>query len=336
PAPTAAATATPGPTAVPGDPDASPANPEATATPDPSGIPGIAILVPGAGSGDGSGPAPDGGSGSPAGAPVSDSGAGGAQPGGAGSSGSASLGGGASLAATILRVAPVVVVTTGGVAMTMAFLVFGKRRRDEQPTASDEVLRQAAGTGTGFVPLSGYATQRPVATATVVPNAAAVASAVMAAAVVTPDAPAVDADVPRWRRPSLIEARRTDPLRSAATSSHLVFEGSVGDAVTGLERRRIRYRLVSLLNAPDEIQGQEIGVLDHGDEVVLLERRGTFCRVVCPNGSQGWLHKMVLGDVVIDPGAEPETWTSGDEGPAATGTFEDVLRAYKESRGQFG
>ena len=43
-----------------------------------------------------------------------------------------------------------------------------------------------------------------------------------------------------------------------------------------------------------------------------------------------------LGDVVIDPGAEPETWTSGDEGPAATGTFEDVLRAYKESRGQFG
>jgi hypothetical protein len=116
----------------------------------------------------------------------------------------------------------------------------------------------------------------------------------------------------------------------------LSFEGEVGAAVDGMERRLIRYRLVSLLDAPDEVRGVEIGVLDEGDEVVLLEKRGTYWRVLCPDGRQGWLHKMTLGDVVIEAGtAGSNSWTSGDDGPAA-GTFEDMLRAYTERRDQFG
>jgi hypothetical protein len=65
-------------------------------------------------------------------------------------------------------------------------------------------------------------------------------------------------------------------------------------------------------------------------------QRGTYWRVLCPDGRQGWLHKMTLGDVVIESGAAATgSWTSGDEGPV-TGGFEDMLRAYTERRQQFG
>jgi hypothetical protein len=121
-----------------------------------------------------------------------------------------------------------------------------------------------------------------------------------------------------------------------STNVRLTFDGDVGAAVTGMERRLIRYRLVSLLSAPDEVRGVEIGVLDEGDEVVLLEKRGTYWRVLCPDGREGWLHKMTLGDVVIDSStAVADSWTAGDDGPRVGG-FEDVLRAHTERRQQYG
>jgi hypothetical protein len=93
---------------------------------------------------------------------------------------------------------------------------------------------------------------------------------------------------------------------------------------------------VRLLDAPDELRGQEIGFLDQGDEVQLLEKRGVYWLVLCPDGRQGWIHKMTLGDVVDEtPMPSPptatmpiaaETWTMGDDVDG------DVLTAYLESR----
>ncbi len=303
-------------------PDGSPQpfpSPSASPSSDPLTA-GVVAGTVGAGGGSGQGgPGPGGSGGSTDG-----SRAGGP---GSGSGGPASgLTGPPSLLSVLARTLPTMVVTTGGVTMLMAFLMFGKKRRDELPTAPDDVLAAAAATGSGMVPRSG------LVDSVVMPNANEARSAVQAAAAVAAAVDDIDAHLPRWRRPSLMEARKADPLRNVSTDVRLSFERDVDAALGDMERRFIRYRLVSLLDAPDEVRGLEIGVLDEGDEVVLLEKRGTYWRVLCPDGREGWLHKMTLGDVVIDASTEPRgSWTSGDGGPGAGG-FEDVLRAYTERR----
>jgi hypothetical protein len=225
---------------------------------------------------------------------------------------------------------PAVVTTTGGVAMAMAFLAFGKRRRDEAPTAPDAILAASAASGSGVV-----AGSRLVPDGKQVADATSVMAAVRAIAGPGPAGP-VDADLPRWRRPSVMEARKADPTRTVSTVVNLRFEGKADAAVSGFERRRIRYRLVGLLDQPDDVMSNQIGTLDQGDEVVLLERQGAHWRVLCPDGREGWIHKMVLGDVIPEATtARPGSWTAGDDGPVP-GSFEDVLRAYTEKRQQFG
>ncbi len=307
-------------------------------------VPGAAVGGTGTGGGPGTG---------------SGSGTGGSGTGGTGTGGRATLPvgmGGGSGSATFTRILPTTIVVTTVVVAMMAFLAFGKRRRDQEPTASDAVLGAAAACGSGLIASTRLVPALAAAPdASVVPaatwadtsgasmaSAAMAASAVQTAVAVAPPPVAADAHLPRWRRPSLVEARKADPLRSAdplhsvASPAHLVFAGAVGAAVTGLERRRIRYRLVSLLSAPDEVRGVEIGVLDEGDEVVMMEKRGTYWRVLCPDGREGWLHKMVLGDVVGDTSAANAGFrVTVDDGPP-TGSFEDILRTYTEKRSQFG
>jgi len=171
-------------------------------------------------------------------------------------------------------VASVFVTTTGGVAMAMAFLLFGRRRRqdDEPPDAS-----ATATSAVGMPPSS-----------VLVPD---------------PDVPEAERHLPRWRRPSLLEARKTDPLRTERPTVNLTFGSGAVRPLEGRERRRIRYRLVRLLDGPDEVRAGEIGILDQGDEVQLLERSGSYWLVLCPDGRQGWLHRMVLGEVVEETSA---------------------------------
>lgn len=193
-------------------------------------------------------------------------------------------------------------ITTTGVAVTWAaFLMFGKKRRDEEQPAPDPVL-EARAASPYITPSAGFAAD---ATPGSVPWG------------VDPS----EASLPRWRRPSLLEARKTDPLRAPTRTETLTFESATASVVEGAERRRIRYRLVRLLDVPDEVRANEIGIVDEGDEVQLIERCGTYWLVVCPDGQQGWLHKMVLGDVVEDPTSQVEI----DMDPADAGILQSLL-----------
>lgn len=172
--------------------------------------------------------------------------------------------------------------TTTTTAAAMAFFLFGKRRRDGEPPEPDEVLAARAATFS-MAPASSLV---PVGMSDPVGGARGLD----------------ETGIPRWRRPSLLEARKSDPLRSMAVPDRLSFNHGAAVPDADAERRRIRYRNVTLLDAPDELRAAEAGYLDEGDEVQLLQRSGSYWLVLCPNGDRGWVHRMVLGDVVTDEG----------------------------------
>jgi len=225
----------------------------------------------GSGSGAGNGPGGDGtAGGSDGGTPAGSTSQGGTSAGTDGAAGSSGNGGHAfgswakgsfdtGLAALGLQgpghlpTIPTFLISTTAVAVWMSFMLFNKRRRDEEPPAPDSVLQAAAAAGLAVAPGSGFA-------------------------------PPVDPEslMPRWRRPSLMEARRTDPIRSPAPERpRMSFANAIVEPSPTAERRRVRYAVTPLLDLPDEIRARRIGELADGDEI-LVEQRSGFVHVAHP------------------------------------------------------
>lgn len=102
----------------------------------------------------------------------------------------------------------------------------------------------------------------------------------------------LEANMPRWRRPSLLEARRSDPTRVDATNRMPM---RFGEGVSSdLDVRVVRYALVPVLDRPDEVLGLRLGDLGSGDEVQVVGGSGAFLEVVCPNGNHGYVHRTTV------------------------------------------
>ena len=216
----------------------------------------------------------------------------------------------------LLREMTPTIATATAVTMTWAaFTLFGKRRRDDDES-DDGLLAAAAATA--------YETDAA-------PGLRAVDESLM----------------PRWRRPSLQQVRRTDPLRAVPTAApSLSFESAGVRPLENFERRHIGYRLVRLLDSPDELRSAEIGILDQGDEVQLLQRQGAYWLVLCPDGSEGWVHRMTLTDRASEVTSQPEPdprpqyvdagVPSDPAGHAEEPNAEGLLEAYMRARGEIG
>ncbi|MEO7332329.1 MAG: SH3 domain-containing protein [Gemmatimonadales bacterium] len=159
------------------------------------------------------------------------------------------------------------------VATWMAFMLFKKRQRDEEEPAPDLDLQGLAAIGS-----------RTIANSTLA----------------GPEDP--EAAMPRWRRPSLIAARKIDPTRSSMPERpNMTF--AAGSSRTGVpvvrdpgfERLTVRYAVATLLNQPDEIMGLKLGELVAGDEVQVEDRMGAYVQVLRPDGLRGWVHRTTLG-----------------------------------------
>lgn len=103
-----------------------------------------------------------------------------------------------------------------------------------------------------------------------------------------------EANMPRWRRPSLLEARRSDPRGSDAIVRTPMRFGDAGTESGDI--RVVRYAVVPVLDRPDEVLGLRVSDLGSGDEVRVLGSSGAFLEVMCPNGDQGYVHRTTLGN----------------------------------------
>jgi hypothetical protein len=106
------------------------------------------------------------------------------------------------------------------------------------------------------------------------------------------DDPYSEAHLPRWRRPTLQAARGHSGRGPLEPAWQLAFSEPTA---TGTERRRVRYRLARLSDAPDEVRSTDIGQLEANDEVEVLERYAGFILVRTPLGTEGWVHRTTLG-----------------------------------------
>ena len=130
--------------------------------------------------------------------------------------------------------------------------------------------------------------------------------------------------MPRWRRPSLLEARRADPSRQA--SSYRLSMRFTDDRAQSPDLRVVRYAVVPLLDRPDEVLGIRLADLEAGDEVLAVGAQGAFVEVTSPNGDHGWVHRTTLG--VRLAGSAPNR-----AGAGASQDADDALTALLSARG---
>jgi hypothetical protein len=132
-----------------------------------------------------------------------------------------------------------------------------------------------------------------------------------------------EANMPRWRRPSLLEARRSDPTRQAP-SYRLPMRFT--DAQAGnSDVRVVRYAVVPVLDQPDEILGLRLSALENGDEVQVLGAHGAFLEVFCPDGERGWIHRTTVAQRTAALPAPTPGLTAAER--------EDALSALLSARG---
>ena len=134
-----------------------------------------------------------------------------------------------------------------------------------------------------------------------------------------------EANMPRWRRPSVQAARFADPKRFDQYS-RTPMRFTPDTAPTTAELRVVRYAMVPLLDRPDEVLGMQMADLMAGDELQVVESSGAYWEVVTPDGERGWVHRTTLGmPSVIGREAEAE--------PEARIDAEDALSALLTARG---
>ena len=180
----------------------------------------------------------------------------------------------------------------------------------------------------GLVGMAGIVRRRrapEVATPVEHPTVVAMApESAVAAAAIDPEAL-----MPRWRRPSLLAARRNDPNRYG-TADRAPMQFTPDTAPTTAELRIVRLAVVPLLDRPDEVLGIQITDLVLGDEVQVTESTGPYWEVVCPDGERGWVHRTTLSlrGAIAAIEREPDVEERGKPIDA-----EDALTALLAARG---
>jgi hypothetical protein len=136
------------------------------------------------------------------------------------------------------------------------------------------------------------------------------ATPIGAAADVSPS----EASIPRWRRPSVQEARFASvDVRTHALREKLAFRTPPGP---GVERLAVRYDLVTLLDSPDDRFAGGVAELRSGDEVEVIARQDEWVQARTPRGIVGWIQASIVQPIGRRRGAAVDAGDAGEQGLA--------------------
>lgn len=107
----------------------------------------------------------------------------------------------------------------------------------------------------------------------------------------------VEADIPRWRRPSLEAARRSRPPSDIVREPIRFANAPHKEA----DRRVVGYRLVRVGDSPDDLRSAELGRLDRGDEVEVLDTAGDWAHIRSADGLDGWVPSLTILTRIVGP-----------------------------------
>ena len=110
-------------------------------------------------------------------------------------------------------------------------------------------------------------------------------------AIIDEDLTPVDDDAP------LKEVRKASKRAAAATAAAAVATSvrTFGKPPPkGVERAMVGYRRVRISSEPDAVRSVELGRLDRGDEVEILESHEGFLRIRTPDDITGWILRHTI------------------------------------------
>ncbi|MEA2620836.1 MAG: hypothetical protein QOC97_1609 [Chloroflexota bacterium] len=104
----------------------------------------------------------------------------------------------------------------------------------------------------------------------------------------------VDDDAPLKNARKIAAKRTTRPVADAEAAPVRAF---AVPPKKGVERARVGYRRVRISSEPDAVRSVELGRLDRGDEVEILDSSEGFLHIRTPDDITGWIlrHTIVGG-----------------------------------------
>jgi hypothetical protein len=128
--------------------------------------------------------------------------------------------------------------------------------------------------------------------------------AVLLAAPIQPASPAIEEDLAPFDEDAPLKNARKAPAKRAPRTAPVAAPPAPATSVRmftkppkkGVERAKVGYRRVRISSIPDAIRSDELGRLDRGDEVEILDSSEGFLRIRTPDNITGWiLRHTVVG-----------------------------------------
>jgi hypothetical protein len=171
---------------------------------------------------------------------------------------------------------PILLLPVAAVGGGILIAAYRRRRRDDEAPANGAADGAAAGA---------------VAAAEVAPALTESGDAPLADPAIEEDLEPIDEDAPlkKTRRASKKLAAGT--AMAAAAAERRTF----GEPPTkGVSRAKVGYRRVRISSEPDAVRSTELGRLDRGDEVEILESYEGFLQVRTPDNIVGWILRHTI------------------------------------------